>query len=184
MGPSSLVPESSFETKTTPDRLNFRVTADLQPSKVYVLALNEEGIPGVGFQSMQGVALSPHYLVFQTAGAPLPEDTPPRVLSTAPAQGLQEVDPSKTRSITLAFDKPMNPKRHGMQLSENGKPVDVSAARFQYSPDGKTFGPVYDFKPSSTYEVTLNSTTNIGFTTAHRIPLWPVRFSFTTGRPP
>ena len=182
MGVSSVVPQSSSETKTSEDRLSFSFAADLRPGKVYVLAMNEEGIPGVGFQSLQGISLPPHYLVFQTAGPAAPADAPPRVVGTVPQSG-QQIDPAKTKSITLTFDKPMDPKKHGLQMTEAGKPVDLAAARFQYSPDGKTFGLAYDFKPLTSYEVTLNSTTNIGFATTTRIPLWPVRFSFTTREP-
>lgn len=183
MGPSAIVPQSAFDSKTSADRLSFTIAADLQPGKVYVLALNEEGIAGVGFQTLQGVSLPPHFLVFQTAGTPAPTDAPPRVVSTVPAQGAQQVDPLNTRSITVAFDKAMDPKKHGVQMTESGKPVDLATARFQYSPDGRTFGLAYDFKRSTTYEVTLNSVTNIGFASTSRIPLWPVRFSFTTAQP-
>ncbi|CAN5531268.1 hypothetical protein BH20VER1_BH20VER1_08290 [soil metagenome] len=70
-----------------------------------------------------------------------------------------------------------------MQITEDKKPVDLSKAKFQYSADGRSFSVAYQFKPSSTYEFELNSTQNIGFASAQRIPLWPVRFAFTTGQP-
>jgi hypothetical protein len=54
---------------------------------------------------------------------------------------------AKTKSITVAFDKAMDPKKHGLHMTEAGKPVDLTAAKFQYSPDGRTFGLLYDFKP-------------------------------------
>lgn len=183
LGNDSLAPDSFGETTLTADQRTVSLPVTLLPGKVYVLSLNEQSKPGVGFQNVRGFPVTRHYLVFQTAGSPLPEDTPPHVVSMAPAQGTQQVDPSKIKSIMLVFDKPMNPKKHGLQLVEDGKPVDLASARFQYSQDGKTFGIAYQFKPSSTYEVTLNSVQNIGFATTTRIPLWPVRFSFTTGLP-
>lgn len=183
LGSDSLAPESYGESTLSPDRQTISLPVTLAPGKVYALCLNEHSKPGIGFQNSRGFPLARHYLVFQTTGNPAPEDVPPRAVSSAPAANAQQVDPSKTKGVTIAFDKPMDPKKHGLQLVENGKPVDLAAARFQYSPDGKTFGLTYEFKPSSTYEVTLNSTQNIGFATTTRIPLWPVRFSFTTGQP-
>ena len=182
-GRNSITPELNSPATSSEDRRTFILPVKLQPAKVYVFGLNEKGIRGIGFQDDKGLTLTPTYLVFQTAGNVAPDAAPPRLVSAVPAQGTQQVDPSTTRSITLAFDKAMDPKKHGVQLTEGGRPVDLTAARFQYSPDGKTFGLAYDFKPSTSYEVTLNSTTNIGFATTTRIPLWPVRFSFTTGQP-
>ena len=181
-GRNSITPELSSSASLSDDRRTFSLPVRLQPAKVYVFGLNEKGIRGIGFQDDKGLTLPPTYLVFQTAGNLAPDDAPPRVLSTVPAQGTQ-IDPAKSKNIVLTFDKPMNPKKHGLQMTEAGKPVDLAAARFQYSPDGKTFGLLYDFKPVTSYEVTLNSRTNIGFATTTRIPLWPVRFSFTTRQP-
>lgn len=182
LGPSSVLPESDVHSANGADGLSSKLSVRLQPGKVYVFALNERASAGVGFQTKRGIPLSSHYLVFQTAGAAAPEDTPPRVVSTIPATGSQ-VDPAKIRSFTATFDRTMNSKTHGLQLAENGKAVDIAAARFQYSPDGRSFVVAYEFKPSARYEVTLNSTENIGFTSATRIPLWPVRLTFTTGQP-
>ena len=183
LGSDSLAPESFGSSAITADQTTITLPVSLSPGKVYALCLNEQSKPGVGFQNVRGFPLPRHYLVFQTAGTPTPEDTPPRVLSTLPPPGSQQVDPAKTKSLTVVFDRPMNPKRHGLQLLENGKPVDLATARFQYSPDGRTFAIAYDFKPSTTYEVTLNSNHHIGFTSSTRIPLWPVLLTFTTGQP-
>lgn len=183
LGSDSLAPESFGESTLSPDRQTITLPVTLAPGKVYALCLNEQSKAGIGFQNVRGFPLARHYLVFQTAGTPLPEDMPPRAVSTAPAANAQQVDPTKTTGVTIAFDKPMDPRKHGLQIVENGKPVDLASVRFQYSPDGKTFGLAYEFKPSSTYEVTLNGVQNLGFATTTRIPLWPVRFNFTTAQP-
>ena len=183
LGSDSLAPDSYGDSEISTDQRTITLPVSLSPGKVYALCLNQQSKPGIGFQNVRGFPLPRHYLVFQTAGAPAPEDTPPRVVSTIPATGSQQIDPAKVRSFSATFDRPMDPKKHGLQMTEAGKPVDLAAARFQYSPDGKTFGLAYDFKPSTSYEVTLNSTTNVGFATTTRIPLWPVRFSFTTRQP-
>ena len=182
-GRNSITPELDAAAIVSEDRRIYALPVRLQPGKVYVFGLNEKGTRGIGFQDDKGATLPPNYLVFQTAGHPAPDDLPPRPVSTMPPANGQQIDPTRLKSISIAFDKPMDPKKHGLQLVENGKPVDLATARFQYSPDGQTFGLAYEFKPSSNYEVTLNSTQNIGFATTTRIPLWPVRFSFTTGQP-
>jgi len=126
--------------------------------------------------------LPPTFLVFQTAGTPSPDDTPPHTVSTIPSNGAQNLDPRKLKSITINFDRAMQSSKHGLHMHENGKGVDLSKARFQYSADGKAFTVACELKPSSTYEFELNSTQDIGFTSIKRIPLWPVRFAFSTGQ--
>ncbi len=183
IGRSSVVQEVDSDSSISPDRRTFTTKAALQPGKVYVFSLNEKRIAGVGFQNTKGVSAPPFYLVFQTVGAPAPDDAPPRALSTIPAGNAQQIDPAKLKSVVINFDRPMQTAKHGLVMTENKSPVDLSKARFQYSPDGKSFTLAYDFKPSTTYEFELNNTQNIGFASAKRIPLWPVRFAFSTGQP-
>jgi hypothetical protein len=77
----------------------------------------------------------------------------------------------------------MEAKKHGLHLWEDKKPVDLKTARFTYSPDGRTFTLSYAFKPSTHYEVEMNSTQDIGFAATNRVPLWPIHLAFTTGQP-
>jgi hypothetical protein len=182
-GRSSLTPPLDVNSKISEDRTTFSIHVDFQPGKVYVFALNEKNQRGVGFQNERGQSAPPYYLVFQTAGNPAPDDAPPRVASTIPTHNAQQLDPSRLKSLTIVFDKTMQNIKHGLHMLENKKEVDLSKAKFQYSAEGKTFAIGYDFKPSSTYEIQLNSTQDIGFASAKRIPLWPVQFSFSTGSP-
>ncbi|MEP6956324.1 MAG: Ig-like domain-containing protein [Chthoniobacterales bacterium] len=183
LGRSSVVPQVDVDSSISQDRKTFTMKAGLQPGKVYVFALNEKRIPGVGFQNMRGMSSPPYFLVFQTNGTPIPEDAPPRAVSTMPTHNAQQLDPSKLKSMSVTFDRPMKTDKHGLHMTESGKPVDLSTAKFQYSPDGKSFTLGYEFKPSSTYEFELNNTEDIGFVSAKRIPLWPVKLAFSTGEP-
>jgi hypothetical protein len=180
IGLDVLSPPSTLQTAFSADRTSCSIDVHLQPGKVYICALNERGIPGVGFQNQKGVPLPPTYLVFQTAGTPAPDDAPPSVKGTIPANGAQ-VDLARTRAIVITFDQPMGTKKHGLHLFENNSPVDVSKFPFSYSADGRTFTMPYNFKPASHYRIELNSTSDIGFSRANRVPLWPVQISFSTG---
>jgi hypothetical protein len=183
MGRSSLTPPLDVNSKISEDRRTFSIHIDLQPGKVYVFGLNEKKLPGVGFQNERGQAAPPYFLVFQTAGSPAPDDAPPRVATTTPANNSQQLDPSRLKSLMVTFDKPMQTGKHGLHMLENKKEVDLSKAKFQYSADGKSFTLGYDFKPSTMYELELNSTQDVGFASAKRVPLWPVGFAFSTGSP-
>jgi hypothetical protein len=154
----------------------------LDPGRVYICGLNGRGIPGVGFQNEKGLSLPPTYLVFQTAGPLAPQDAPPRIVRSVPAHGVSAVDARRVKSISITFDKPMNIKRNGLHLCENNSPVDLSKVAFSYSPDGLTFTMPYNFKSSTQYRFELNSVHDIGFSSANRVPLWPVQISFTTGQ--
>lgn len=182
VGLDVLSPPSDLQTKISPDHTSCSIDVHLEPGHVYICGLNERGIPGVGFQNEKGLPFPPTYLVFQTAGTPTPEDAPPRVIKTLPSNGATGLDPTKLKSMAITFDVPMNPKKHGLHLSEDKQPVDLSRAAFQYSADGKTFTLAYDFKPSKTYTLELNNLHDIGFSRATRVPLWPVQFTFTTGQ--
>ena len=181
LGRSSLPPEVDINSTMSQDRRTFAMKVKLlQPGKVYVFALNEKAIPGVGFQNETGLTLPSTYLVFQTAGTPKPEDAPPLVVRSLPTNGDPQVDPAKTKAIVLTFDRPMQTAKQGLHVFENNIPVDLSKSRFGYSPDGRTFTLYYDFKPSTSYRVALNNTNDIGFASVSHVPLWPVQISFST----
>jgi hypothetical protein len=183
LGNNSLPPPTSYKTTMGADLKSFGLQVNLEPGKVYIMGLNERGIPGVGFQNDKGISLKPLFLVFQTAGNPSPGDAPPRALSTLPGNGAEDVKPATTTGITVTFDKAMEAKKHGFRLFEGKQPVDLKTVPFTYSADGKTFTLDYPLKASTHYEVQMNSIENIGFAATNRVPLWPVRFSFTTGQP-
>ena len=180
LGRDTLSPNSTLHTTVSPDRMRMSLDVKLEAGKVYVLGLNERGIPGVGFQNEKGLSLPPVYLVFQTAGTPAPNDLPPHVARSNPANGTQGIDSAMLRSITITFDRPMNPKKHGLHLYENNQSIDISKLPFSYSADGMTFALPYNVKPATTYRLELNSTKDIGFARTTRVPLWPATISFST----
>ncbi len=183
LGRDTLSPPTNLETKMSSDLKSYEMSVSLQRGKVYILGLNERGLPGVGFQNEKGLSLPPVYIVFQTAGNPAAEDAPPRALSTSPSNASQDANPATTKGITVIFDRPMETKKHGFHLFEEKKLVDLKAVPFTYSADGKIFTLNYPLKPSTHYEVVMNSAEDIGFAATNRVPLWPVRFAFTTGQP-
>lgn len=183
LGRDTLSPSSTLHATMTPDRLTCRVDVSLQPGKVYVMGLNERGIPGVGFQTEKGLSLPPTYLVFQTAGFLTAEDAPPHVIKTVPPNGSTALDAARLKSVVIGFDAAMNTKKHGVRLFEDKQLVDISRSPFQYSADGKTFALAYDFKPSKAYAIELNNLHDIGFASAKRVPLWPIQIGFATGQP-
>jgi hypothetical protein len=181
IGLDVLSPPSDLQTTFSPDHMSCSINVHLDPGHVYVCALNERAIPGVGFQNEKGLALPPTYLVFQTVGNPSPEDAPPRIIRTIPDNGTQ-IDVAKVNAISVIFDRAMNVKKHGLHLTENGGAIDPTKSQFSYSSDGRTFTLAYRFKPAAQYHLELNSTQDIGFSSAKRVPLWPVQLSFTTSR--
>jgi hypothetical protein len=179
-GRGVLSPDSNARPSFNSDRRIASLGVRLDPGKVYILALNEKGISSVGFQSEKGVSLPPTYFVFQTAGPSLPDDVPPRVLRSVPNNGAPSVDSTRTSRITITFDKPMNPNKHGLHLYENNQLVDIAKSQCSFSGDGMTFAIVYRLKPATLYRVELNSTKDIGFARTTRVPLWPTVISFST----
>ncbi len=183
LGKDTLSPQTNHETTMRSDLKSFSLRVTLHPGRVYIMGLNERGIPGVGFQNDKGISLRPVYLVFQTAGVPFPEDAPPRAVSTSPGSGARDINPAAIKAITVSFDRVMEAKKHGLHLFEEKRPVDLTNATFSYSADGRTFTLNYPLQPSTHYEVVMNSAEDIGFAATNRVPLWPVRFTFTTGQP-
>lgn len=182
VGLDVLSPPSDLQTKFSSGNTFCSIDVHLEPGHVYICALNGRGLPGVGFQTEKGLALPPTFLVFQTAGNVASQDAPPQVLRTFPQHGASRVDSSRVRSITVTFDKQMNPKKHGLHMFENNTPVDLSKAQVLYSADGLTFTLAYPFKPATQYRCELNDIHDIGFASANRVPLWPVQLSFTTAQ--
>jgi len=183
LGNDTLSQRTNYKPAMGSDLKSFSLDVTLLPGKVYIMALNERGIPGVGFQNDKGISLKPIYLVFRTAGHPSRDDAPPHALSTFPGNGARDVNPATVRAITVSFDRAMEPTKHGLHLFEEKQPVDLTRATFTYSADGKTFSLTYAFKALTRYEVQMNSTEDIGFAATNRAPLWPVHFAFTTGPP-
>src|SRR6188474_535668 len=70
LGRSTIAPSSDALPVLSENHLTYSLPVGLDGGKVYVFALNEKNIPGVGFQNEKGLTLPPTFLVFQTAGTP------------------------------------------------------------------------------------------------------------------
>jgi Bacterial Ig-like domain len=184
IGRSSIVPALDLDSSImSADQKGFELKISAERAKVYVFALNEKGLSGVGFQNKAGISARPFYLVFQTAGNLTKEEAPPRVVITSPANLAQGVNPKTATGISITFDKGMNVKTHGLHLFESKQAVSLKNVRFSYSADGRTFTLNYPLKAMANYEVQLNGSEDIGFASINRVPLWPYHFAFTTGQP-
>src|SRR5262245_60669316 len=64
LGRNTLPPPSNYEVEMGADLKSYRLHVRLEPGKVYIMGLNERGLPGVGFQNEKGISLQPTYLVF------------------------------------------------------------------------------------------------------------------------
>ena len=113
--------------------------SSFSPERSIFAGLMNEAYLAWAFKMRRAFALPPTYLVFQTAGTPAPNDVPARIVRSNPPNAMQSVDSTRTMSITVTFDKPMNPKKHGLHLYENNQPIDISKLPFSYSADGMTF---------------------------------------------
>lgn len=181
IGLDVLSPPSDLRTKYSSDHTSCSIDVRLEPGHVYICALNGRALPGVGFQNEKGLALRPTFLVFQTSGNVAAQDAPPRVVRSIPQHGVM-IDSRRVQSLTIWFDKPMNPKEQGLHMFENNKPIDISTLPCGYSPDKMTFTLPYAFKPGAQYRFELNDVYDIGFSATNRVPLWPVQIAFATAQ--
>ena len=76
LGRSSLPPTLNLDSKISVDRQTFSLSVAMEPAKVYVFALNEKNLAGVGFQNETGPSALPFFLVFQTTGSTRRRKTP------------------------------------------------------------------------------------------------------------
>ena len=71
----------------------------------------------------------------------------------------------------MTFDKPMNPKKHGLHLYENNQTTRYFEAAIFLFGRWNDFHPPLRLKPATLYRLELNSTKDIGFARVTRVPL-------------
>ncbi len=181
IGRRSLMPDTfTLDDHISPDLRSQWLDVELAPGRVYVFALNERGRRGVGFQNQRGIAMAPHFLVFQTSGQMLAEHAPPQVVSTSPANNATDVDPAEYTGISVTFDRPMMTDDHGFIVAVNNQLLRLDEIEFEWNSEATTCLLRLPFLPQSRYRVILNSQRNIGFRATNRAPLWPIQLSFQT----
>jgi hypothetical protein len=103
----------------------------------------------------------------------------PRVLSTEPADGAQDVDPG-AKELVIRFDRPM---RDG-SWAIVGRPEDQPrfVGKPSYDAERKVLRVAIELEPGRTYRFSLNSASKRAFTSAEGVPLEPHEVAFTTRR--
>lgn len=105
------------------------------------------------------------------------EDHLPNVVVIEPFKNQsQTVDPA-TAEISIRFDKPMNPKRIGIQLGDGGRNEMPLREVTGFSGDNRTFRATMQLKPNQTYSFKLRPG---GFQTVDGYPSKAYTISFKT----
>ncbi len=101
----------------------------------------------------------------------------PKVVSIAPANGAQDVDPQLT-AIRVVFDRPMRDR--SWSLVGGGPHCPESAGQPAYDTSRTTWTFPVKLKPDWDYEFMLNSETYDAFRSEAGVPLEPLHVSFKT----
>lgn len=105
------------------------------------------------------------------------EDSLPQVVIIEPFRNKsQTVDPA-TMEISIRFNKPMNPKRIGIQLGDGGRQEMPLRDVLGFSGDNRTFRATMQLKPNQTYSFKLRPG---GFQTIDGYPSKAYTVSFKT----
>lgn len=133
------------------------------------------------FRSSGGVEVTPTAIVFTTAGATSGRPQAggsPKVVSTNPANGAQDVSPSLTM-LSVTFNVVMN---EGCSWTGGGPefPTIPDGRRAYWTKDHKTCVLPVSLKPDSNYRLGLNSVSFKNFQSAEGVPLDPVAYTFKT----
>lgn len=171
LGRSSLLPARVGEPSLGSDSKTFFVPVKLEAGRSYVLALNERGLPGVGFQSAGGDAAAPAFLAFRTRGEGPEDQQPPQVRELVCGLALLG---SRTVEVTVRFDRAMSPRFHGFFAEQGGVGIPVDSSRATYSARERAWRFLFEAGPGP-IDLHLNSDDNLGFRSETGVPLWPVR---------
>jgi hypothetical protein len=171
LGRSSLLPGRVGEPSLGSDAKSFSVPVKLESGRSYVFALNERGLPGVGFQSVGGDAAAPGFLVFRTRGEGPEDQLPPKIRELVCGLALLG---SRTVEVTVKFDRAMSSRSHGLSVVQGGAVIPVDSARATYAAKDRAWHFVFEAGPGP-IDLVLNSDDNIGFRSESGVPLWPVR---------
>jgi hypothetical protein len=101
----------------------------------------------------------------------------PKIVSTVPPNGAQDVDPD-LKAIIITFDRPMNKSSYAvMRFSDKFPPRSGKAS---YDETGTVFTIPVKLEPGKEYEFGLNSKSVFAFMSAKEEVLYPVVFRFRT----
>lgn len=129
------------------------------------------------------VAMAAAFMVVGCKAADRPEAaavtvTPPRVISTSPANGAQGVDVATTQ-IEVRFDQPMDVRGFSVTDLETATPLPM-AGRPQFSADGRSFVLPVRLAAGQRYGYSINNQRYRNFRSAGGIPVEPYAVTFST----
>lgn len=125
------------------------------------------------------------------AASPAPRDdgAPPRIVALFPAEGA--VDVPATTELRIRFDRPMEPNRAVLLWEAWGPAGCRPLGPLRYASETFEFSLPVQLTPGQKHDVTVNrkginreKTEYEGFHSATGVGAVPVRWSFTTARPP
>lgn len=175
-GGPPLFPETTGKPQWL-DKRNCMLPVKLETGRLYRLGINSKSHRN--FRSAGGIPVAPQVLAFSTKGADAATAAgleAPKVVSLAPDDGAQGVDPNLTR-LTVTFDQPM---AGGFSWTGSGDHYPETTGKPEWSADGKTCTLPVKLKPNWEYVLGLNSTSHNNFQNAQGIPLKPVPWQFRT----
>jgi hypothetical protein len=151
----------------------------LYASQYYRVGINAPSFHG--FQSTEGVPVSPSAIYFTTTGASemlKRKMQVPRVVHLEPLNGAKDVSPA-VKELRVTFNVPMA-KSFSWTGGGPEFPGGPEGKRPYWTEDKKTCVLPVELKPGSNYRVGLNSLSFKGFQSAGGVALDPVVYTFST----
>jgi hypothetical protein len=161
------------------DKRTCILPVQLEAGKLYRVGINSSSY--MNFRSAAGAPVRPLAIAFVTRGADpalVAALDPPKVVTLAPEDGAEGVDPKLDR-LTVTFDRPMG---QGFSWTGGGEQYPETTGKPYWSEDGKTCILPVKLKPHWTYTLGLNSPRHNNFQSAYGISLEPVMWQFSTGQ--
>ena len=153
------------------------LTVSLQPNTVYAVGINSPR--HTGFKDTDGIPALNFGWAFATGGYQ-PEELPPKVVSTTPAQGANDVDPALAE-ISVTFDRTMRMNTWSWVLQpERGEYPGGGGGEPRFSDDGLTCTLPVRLRPGTVYAVSINSYQHTGFKSRAGAPCLPLAWAFKT----
>jgi beta-lactamase regulating signal transducer with metallopeptidase domain len=127
----------------------------------------------------------------QAAAEPRDDGAPPKIVALFPAEGA--VDVPSTTELRIRFDRPMEPDRAVLEWEARGPAGCRPLGPLRYAPETFEFSLPVQLTPGQKHQVSVNREgfnpakkrdAHEGFQSAAGVAAVPVRWSFTTTKPP
>jgi RNA polymerase sigma-70 factor (ECF subfamily) len=151
----------------------------LERGKFYRIGINSSEDKFQNFTNEHGRPAFPSVLTFVTEGATDAEKSKlvaPRVVTTVPANGAQDVEPSLAQ-IIVVFDQPMS---RGMSWTGYGASFPQGAGVAHWKDDQRTCVFPVKLQPDTEYSIGINDAWHQNFQSVHGVPVEPLVVRFKT----